>query len=92
MLPSSVKILYALGGLGLVLGWALFFRMAIEVNRRLPPQKKFFLQDLNMHFHEVKRLHEETFPVSALRTTWFVLMVASVMAMVAATILAVRPR
>jgi hypothetical protein len=48
--------------------------------------------ELRMHFHEVKRLHEEFFPVSPLRATWFALMVFSVIAMVAAVIIAVKPK
>jgi len=48
-----------------VIASSLFIRMAIELNRTLPPQKKFSILELRMHFHELKRLHEEVFPVSA---------------------------
>jgi len=73
---SAVKILVTVGGLGLLIGNALFIRMAIELNRVLQPQKKFYVLELRINFHEVKRLHEESFPVSTLRTAWFVVAVA----------------
>jgi hypothetical protein len=92
MLPNVVKVLYGIGALGLLVGWSLFIRMTIELNRTLPPQKKFALVALRMHFHEVKRLHEESFPVSTLRATWFALMVFSVTAMAVAVIIAVKPK
>jgi len=91
MLPTVVKVLYGVGAIGMLVVFLLFIRMAIELNRVLPPQKKFSMLELNMRRHEVKRLHEEFFPVSSLRTTWFVLMVASVMTMAAAVVLAVKP-
>ena len=91
MLPTIVKVLFGLGSIGMLIGWSLFIRMAIDLNRALPPQKKFFIAELRMHFNEVKRLHEEFFPVSALRATWFALMVSSVITMAAAIILAVKP-
>ena len=87
-----VKVLYGAGAISLVVGFALFVRMATELNRVLPSQKKVAIFELNMRRHEVKRLHEEFFPVSRLRTTWFVLMVASVMTMAAAVILAVKSK
>jgi hypothetical protein len=73
---SAVKILVTVGGLGLLIGNALFIRMAIELNRVLQPQKKFYVLELRINFHEVKRLHEESFPVSTLRTAWSVVAVA----------------
>jgi hypothetical protein len=66
--------------------------MAIELNRALAPQKRFFILELRMRFHEVKRLHEELFPVSALRATWFALMVSSVIVLAVAIIVAVKPK
>jgi len=65
MLPSTVKVLFGAGTIGIVIASSLFIRMAIELNRTLPPQKKFSILELRMHFHELKRLHEEVFPVSA---------------------------
>jgi hypothetical protein len=92
MLPTAVKILFGVGAIGMFIGWSLFIRMAIELNRVLPLQKKFFILELRIHFHEVKRLHEEFFPVSALRATWFAFMVSSVIIMTAAIIIAVKPK
>lgn len=92
MLPTVVKVLYGVGAIGMLVGFSLFIRMTIELNRVLPPQKKFSILELNMRRHEVKRLHEEFFPVSSIRTAWFVLMVASAMTMAGAVILAVKPR
>ena len=83
---------FGLGAIGMLVGFSLFIRMAIELNGVLPPKKKFSILELNMRRHDVKRLHEELFPLSSLRTTWFVLVVASVMAMVVAVIIAVKPK
>ncbi len=92
MVPVSVKILFAVGALGMIVGIALFIAMALELNRNLPQQKRFFILELRERFHEVKDIHEEQFPVSTKRTAWFVLTVASVLVMTAALILGVRPR
>jgi hypothetical protein len=92
MIPTSVKILLAVGGFGMLIGTSLFIRMAIELNRTLPPQKKFYIIELREHFHEVKNLHEKAFPVSTLRSVWFVITVASVITMAAGFILAVKPK
>jgi len=92
MVPIIVKVLYGIGAFGMLIGWSLFIRMTIELNRTLPPQKKFSVLELRMHFHEVKRLHEESFPISILRATWFALMVFSVIVMVVAVIIAVKPK
>lgn len=92
MLPTVVKVLFGIGAFGMFVGWSLFIRMTIELNQALPPQKQLFLLELRMHFHEVKRLHEEFFPVSALRTAWFALVVSSITAFGAAIIIAVKPK
>jgi hypothetical protein len=92
MLHTVVKVLFGVGATGMLIGWSLFIRMAIELNRVLPPKRKFFLLELRIHFHEVKRLHEEFFPVSALRSTWFALMVSSATTLAAAIIIAVKPK
>jgi hypothetical protein len=92
MLPTVVKVLFGVGSIGMLIGFSLFIRMAIELNRVLPPQKKFSILELNMHRHGVQRLHEEFFPVSALRATWFTLMVSSVIALAVAIIIAVKPK
>jgi hypothetical protein len=90
MLPTVVKVLYGFGAIGLVVDFALFVRMATDLNRILPSQKKIPILELNMRRDQVKRLHEEFFPVSRLRAAWFVLQVASGMTMAAAVVLAVK--
>ena len=67
MVSVSVKILFAMGTLGMIVGIYLFVAMTLELNRKLPEQKRFFLLELREHFHEVKNLHEEHFPVSVRR-------------------------
>lgn len=59
MLPTVVKILFGAGAIGMIVGWWLFLRMAIELNRALPPQKRFLMLELRMHSNEAKRLQEE---------------------------------
>jgi hypothetical protein len=66
--------------------------MAVELNRVLPAQKKISLFELNIRRHDVKRLHEEFFPDSTLRATWFTLMVSSVIAMAVAVIIAMKSK
>jgi hypothetical protein len=65
--------------------------MAVELNRALPQEKKFSILELRMNFHEVKRLHEEIFPVSAIRVTWLALMVSSVITLAAAILVGIMP-
>lgn len=90
MLPTIVKVLFGVGLLGMFVGWALFIRMTIELNRASPRRKKFSILELRMHFREVKRLHEEFFPVSTIRAMWFACIVGSVITMVVATLIAVN--
>jgi hypothetical protein len=91
MLPTIAKILFGVGATGMFIGWFLFVRMAIQLNRVLPPNKKFFIIELRQHIHEVKCLHEESFPVSRLRVTWFALVVGSAITIAAAIIVAIKP-
>jgi hypothetical protein len=90
--PLLVTILFAVGAVGMTIGWSLFFRMIVELNRTLPPNKKFSFWNYRMHFHEIKRLHEEAFPISALRTSWFALIYGSAVAIGASIIVAVKPK
>ena len=92
MLSPVVKVLYGIGAFGLLIGWSLFIRMTVELNRTLPPEKRFSILELRIQFHDVKRLHEQSFPVSTLRATWFGLMCCSVIAMVVAVIMALKPK
>jgi hypothetical protein len=86
-----VRYLWIVGVLCLFISSSLFLRMAVELNKALPPEKKFSLFEIRMHFHEIKSSHESFFPISALRTVWFVLLVVSVSAMAIAVMLAIRP-
>jgi hypothetical protein len=92
MLPTVVKVLFGVGAIGMFVGWSLFIRMVVELNRVLPPQKKFFILEFRMRHREIKRLHEKFFPVSSLRATWFAFIVSSVITMAAAIIVAVKPK
>ncbi len=56
-------------------GWGLFFRMAIELNKVLPANKRIPLIECRMHLSEIRRLYEDLFPDSALSSVWFLLMV-----------------
>ena len=90
-LPTAFKVLLGAGAVGMSIGWSLFIRMAVELNRALPQEKKFSILELRMNFHEVKRLHEEIFPVSAIRVTRLALMVSSVITLAAAILVGIMP-
>jgi hypothetical protein len=51
--------------------------MAIEVNKRLPQEKRLPLIEFRYIGSELRRLHEESFPTSTLRTTTSVLAAVS---------------
>src|SRR5260370_18668800 len=84
--PRATKYLWVLGGACAVAGWLLYFRMAIELNRVLPPRDRIPMIEIGHHFHDVKRLHEKWFPKSRLRLASFALIGTST-ALVAAGIL-----
>jgi len=88
---NVVRDLWMVGLSCLFISSSLFLCMAVELNKALPSDKRFPLLEIKMHFHEIKRLHENLFPVSTLRTAWFVLLVVSVSAMAIGVILAIRP-
>jgi hypothetical protein len=58
-------------------GWFLFLRMAIDLNKVLAPSKRIPLYDLRNRVSEIRRLHEDSFPESALSTVWLMLMVVA---------------
>jgi len=64
--------------------------MAMDVNKALPAWRRIPPNELGNHFWEIKRLHEEVFTVSSLRTTWFVLTWVSALSGVIAFILGVQ--
>jgi hypothetical protein len=47
-----------------LIGWSLFLRMAIEVNKVLPPGKRIPLIELRNHISRIRRLYEDSFPES----------------------------
>lgn len=55
-------------------GWSLFFRMIVDLNKVLPPNKRIPFAFLSSRIPEIRRLHEDTFPKSPLSTAWLILM------------------
>jgi|SRR5580658_3001525 hypothetical protein len=91
-LPVAVMYLWAVGIACLLIGWSLFLRMVIELNKAFAPSKQFHLFGFRMHIDEIKQLHESLFPVSKLRTSSFLLALTGALAVAAAVLLAIRPR
>lgn len=73
----ALKWCMASAALGFLVATAMFIRMAAEVNKKLPPEKRIPLIDYRYHITEIKHLYEGLFPDSALATVWFLLEVAS---------------
>jgi hypothetical protein len=69
-----------------LIGWSLFLRMAIELNKVLPPDKRIPLIEFRNHISRIRRLHEDSFPESGLSTTWLILTVAAGLVWAAAII------
>jgi hypothetical protein len=63
--------------------------MVIELNRVLPPEKRIPVLAFRNHISEIRRLHEDSFPDSALSTAWMILMVGAGLAWAGAVIVAV---
>jgi hypothetical protein len=82
---ASISLL-VVGAIVSLTGWLLFFRMAIELNKALPPDKRIPLIEFRNHIFRIRRLHEDSFPESGLSTTWLVLMVAAALAWASAII------
>jgi len=76
-LNTTVKVFVAAGASGMLISTSLFLRMTIETNKALPPEKRIPLIGAREHFFEIKHLHEELFPISKVRTAWFLSLVAS---------------
>jgi hypothetical protein len=75
----------------LLISSLLFLRMTIELNKALPPDKRISLLETQLRFFEIKSLHETSFPLSKIRTTWFIMTVVAMLLMATGTILAIRP-
>ena len=89
MLPVKAKLLFGMGALGMFVGWLLFFRMMVELNRVLPPDKRLSFREFRMRIPRIRELHETSFPLSTLRAWWLGLMVGSAIAIGAAVIVGI---
>ncbi len=69
-----------------LIGWCLFFRMAIDLNKVLPPDKRIPLIEFRNQISRIRRLHEDSYPESGLSTTWLLLMIVAGMVWAAAII------
>jgi len=87
---NTVKCLCASAIPASLVGWFLFLRMASELNKVLPPQRRIPLLEFRMRIWEIKNLHQEAFPKSGLRATSFLLIAVSVALFIAAIIVGIR--
>ena len=57
-------------------------RMAVEVNKVLPPEKRIPLIEYRFHVHEIWQLHDDFFPKSrtATLTRWLIAFSAALVA------------
>jgi hypothetical protein len=69
--------LWVIGAVLGIAGWALFIRMAVELNRALPPGKRLPLIRFRENLDHIKRLHGDYFPNSVVRLWAFLLIAAS---------------
>ena len=69
-----------------LIGWSLFFRMTIDLNNVLPPDKRIPLIEFRNQISRIRRRHEDFFPESGLSTTCLILMVAAGLVWAAAII------
>jgi hypothetical protein len=86
-MSTAFKCLAAVTILGFLMGWSLFLRMAIELNKVLPPRKRILLIELREHISEVNRLYMESFPSSTLPTMWRVLTTISALVLASAVMI-----
>jgi hypothetical protein len=91
VVSSTLNKLVAVAFILQVAAWSLFFRMAIEVNRVLPKEKRIPLFEFRYHISEIKHLHEQRFPSSKLRVGWMTLAGVSALIVSVAVILGIRP-
>lgn len=92
LVPSGIFALWVTAICASVAGQLLFIRMAVEVNRKLPFDKRIPLFGLKEHIWEVRSLHGDMYPKSAVRTAAYLLIGCSTFFFVVAVILAVEPR
>jgi len=91
-LSNAVKYLWAIGVAGQLIASLLFVRMAVQVNRVLAPEKRIPLIESRLRFFELKRLHEDLFPASTIRTAWLVLLAVSTSLLAIGVIPALKPK
>ena len=90
---APFKWLCATGFALMVTGWILNFRMAVQVNRALPPEKRIPPLEFGYRVKEIKRLHEQLYPASeTLRTTSASLMAVAGVLFGIAVLIEIRPR
>ena len=61
---SLALCLWAAAGVGFLVALVMTLRMAVEVNRVLPPAKRIPLIEYRFHVQEIWRLHDNFFPKS----------------------------
>jgi hypothetical protein len=76
-MSAPLKWCLAIAAVGFLVAQALFIRMAVAVNKKLPTEKRIPLIEFRYHIMEIKRMHEDMFPESSMATVWFLLQVAS---------------
>jgi hypothetical protein len=76
-LSNVTKGLWAVAAAGFLISASLSLRTAIEVNKRLPPEKRIPLFELRERGSDVDRFHGEFFPMDRARTTANVIAVVS---------------
>ena len=52
----------ALGTAALLIAWWLFLRMAVALNKVVPPEKRISLIESRNHISRIRRLYEDSFP------------------------------
>ena len=89
MLTSLFPLLLGLGSAGMFTGGVFFALMTIRLNKVLPSEKRIRLVTYRYHISEIKRLHEEYFPNSTLRATYYLLVIVSVLLLALGTIVGI---
>jgi hypothetical protein len=84
---SLAFCLFAAAIVGFLVATLVTLRMAVDVNKVLPPEKRILLIEYRFHVQEIWRLHDDLFPKSrtAALTRWLFALSA---ALVAASVVA----
>jgi len=86
-MSGTLKWCLGIAAVGFLASLALFFRMALAVNKKLPTERRIPLIEFRYHISEIKRLYEDMSPRSSLPTLWLLLQVASASAVAMAIVL-----